>query len=180
MIDPLLMGRIGVIGIGNVLMGDDALGAHVVKRIEAEYEVPPELALVEAGTPGAALPAVLEGFEVVVVVDTVRVRGAPGEIRVLDKARLLAKDPLLPMSPHEPGLREALFTMEFQGTAPRVALLVGVIPERVTLEIGLSAPVAASVGGAVAEVVRTLEALGVALRRRADPALPDLWWERAC
>jgi hydrogenase maturation protease len=173
------MGRIGVIGIGNVLMGDDALGAHVVKWLEAEYELPEDLAVVEAGTPGAALPAVLEGFEAVVVVDTVKVRGAPGEIRVLDKARLLAKDPVLPMSPHEPGLREALFTMEFQGTSPRVALLVGVVPERVAMHVGLSAPVAAAVRGAVSEVVRTLGVLGIALRRRAEPARPDLWWERA-
>jgi hydrogenase maturation protease len=173
------MGRIGVIGIGNVLMGDDALGAHVVKWLEAEYEVPPEVALVEAGTPGAALPSVLEGFEVVVVVDTVKVRGAPGELRVLDKARLLAKDPVLPMSPHEPGLREALFTMEFQGGGPREALLVGVIPARVELEIGLSPAVAAAVPGAVAEVVRTLRRFGVELRPRAAAARPDLWWERA-
>ncbi|HET7753634.1 MAG TPA: hydrogenase maturation protease [Anaeromyxobacteraceae bacterium] len=172
------MGRIAVVGIGNVLMGDDALGAHVVKRLEAEYEVPGELSVVEAGTPGAALPDVLAGFEAVVVVDTVKVRGSPGEMRVLDKTRLLAKDPVLPMSPHEPGLREALFAMEFQGIAPREVLLVGVVPGEVVLAVGLSPPVAAAVPGALAEVVRTLEALGVKLRRREEPAAPDLWWER--
>jgi hydrogenase maturation protease len=160
-------------------MGDDALGAHVVKRLEAEYALPPDLDVVEAGTPGAALPGVLEGFDAVVVVDTVKVRGAPGEIRVLDKARLLSRDPLLPMSPHEPGLREALFTMDFQGAAPREVLLVGVIPERVTMAIGLSPAVAAAVDGALAEVVRRLGSLGVELERRAEPARPDLWWERA-
>jgi hydrogenase maturation protease len=83
------------------------------------------------------------------------------------------------MSPHEPGLREALFTMEFQGGGPREALLVGVIPARVELEIGLSPPVAAAVPGAVAEVVRTLRRFGVELRPRAAAARPDLWWERA-
>ena len=173
------MGRVGVIGIGNVLMGDDALGAHVVKHLEARYELPRDVAVVEAGTPGAALPSVMEGFESVIVVDTVKMRGAPGEVRLLDKARLLARDPVLPMSPHEPGLREALFTMEFQGTAPREALLVGVIPQEVELRIGLSAPVAAAVAGALAEVVSRLEALGHEVRPRAQPEEPDLWWERS-
>jgi hydrogenase maturation protease len=150
-----------------------------VKWLEASYELPADVAVVEAGTPGAALPAVLEGYDAVIVVDTVRVRGAPGEIRVLDKARLLARDPILPMSPHEPGLREALFTMDFQGTSPREALLVGVVPDNVAMHVGLSAPVAAAVQGALDEVVRRLDALGVRLRRRAEPSPPDLWWERA-
>lgn len=179
MIDTSLMGRIGVVGIGNVLMGDDALGAHVIKRLEAEYELPPEVETVEAGTPGAALPGILEKFDAVVVVDALRSRGTPGEVRVLDKARLLSKDPALPMSPHEPGLREALFSMEFQGGGPREALLVGVVAGRVSMEIGLSPEVARAVPAAVDEVVRRLEALGVALRRRPDPAPPDLWWERS-
>lgn len=179
MIDTLRMGRIGVVGIGNVLMGDDALGAHVVKRLEAAYAIPEDVAVVEAGTPGAALPGILEGFDTVIVVDTVKVRGAPGELHLLDKARLLSRDPVLPMSPHEPGLREALFAMEFQGTTPRDVLLVGVIPERVAMEVGLSGPVQEAVARAVAEVVRQLDARGVTLRPRVPPAAPDLWWERS-
>ncbi|MBI5068280.1 MAG: hydrogenase maturation protease [Deltaproteobacteria bacterium] len=171
------MARIGVLGIGNVLMGDDALGAHVLKRLEAGWRFPAGVALVEAGTPGAALTTHLEGLDAVVVVDTVKLSGQPGEIRVLDKPALLARKPLLPMSPHEPGLREALFAMEFEGTAPPEVRLVGVVPARVELGVGLSAPVKAAVAPAVAEVLRQLASLGVEPAPR-EPALePDLWWE---
>jgi hypothetical protein len=69
--------------------------------------------------------------------------------------------------------------MDFQGTSPREALLVGVVPDSVGMRVGLSAPVAAAVQGALDEVVRRLDALGVRMRRRAEPAAPDLWWERA-
>lgn len=171
------MARVGVLGIGNVLMGDDALGAHVVKRLEAGWNFPPGVSLVEAGTPGAGLTTHLEGLDAVVVVDTVKIRGEPGEIRVLDKPALLARRPLLPMSPHEPGLREALFAMEFEGTAPPDVRLVGVVPARIEMGLGLSPPVGAAVAGAVAEVLRQLASLGVEPRPRVPAARPDLWWE---
>jgi hydrogenase maturation protease len=173
------MPRVGVLGIGNVLMRDDALGAHVVARLEAGWEFPEDVSLAEVGTPGAALPSHLEGLDAVVVVDTVKIAGAPGDIRVLDKAALLSKKPVLPMSPHEPGLREALFSMEFQGATPPEVRLVGVVPGDVGMGVGLSAPVRGAIPAAIAEVLRQLGALGVAARERVPPRPPDLWWEQA-
>ncbi len=174
------MARIGVLGIGNVLMGDDALGAHVVKRLEAGWTFPEDVAVVEAGTPGADLPHVLAGYDAIIVVDTVKLRrAAPGELRVLEKADLLAKEPIVPMSPHEPGLREALFTMEFHGEAPAQVLLVGVVPaDAQTLGVGLSDPVKAAIPAAIEETLRQLATLGVTPTPRVPPLAPDLWWER--
>jgi hydrogenase maturation protease len=171
--------RIGLLGIGNVLMGDDALGPYVVKLLDAGWELPAEVELAELGTPGADLSRHLEGLDAAVVVDTVRVRGEPGEIRLLDKAQLLSRKPLLPASPHEPGLREALFALEFTGGAPSDVRLVGVIPASVELEVGLSPPVRAALPGVLDEVLKQLAALGAAATPRAEPRAPDLWWERA-
>ena len=168
--------RLGLLGIGNVLMGDDAFGPYVVKLLEARYELP-GVELLELGTPGADLAMHLEGFDSVLVIDTVKMRGEPGELRLLDKAQLLAKKPVLPASPHEPGLREALFMLEFSGGAPREVRLVGVIPAAVELEVGLSPPVRASVPAAIDELLRQLTALGVSATPRAEPREPDLWWE---
>jgi hydrogenase maturation protease len=172
------MGRIGVLGIGNVLMGDDALGPYVVKLLEARYELPAGVEVRELGTPGADLSLHLDGLDAAVVVDTVKVRGEPGELRLLDKAQLLARDPVLPTSPHEPGLREALFTLEFHGGGPGEVRLVGVIPASVQMEVGLSAPVRAAVPAALDEVLRQLAALGTVAAPRSAPLPPDLWWER--
>jgi hydrogenase maturation protease len=172
------MARIGVLGIGNVLMGDDALGPYVVKLLEARYEVPGGVEIAELGTPGGDLPLFLDGLEAAVVVDTVKAAGEPGEIRLLDKAQLLSRKPVLPATPHEPGLREALFTLEFQGRGPREVRFVGVVPSSVEMAVGLSPAVRASVPAAVAQVVRELESMGIAVRERREPHPPDLWWER--
>jgi hydrogenase maturation protease len=173
------MSRIGVLGIGNVLMGDDALGPYVVKVLEARYDLPEEVEVQELGTPGADLSLHLDGLDAAVIVDTVKVRGEPGELRLLDKAQLLSKKPILAASPHEPGLREALFTLEFRGGAPRDVRLVGVIPAQVEMEVGLSPPVRAAVEPALDALLLELGRLGVAVKAREDGRAPDLWWERA-
>ncbi len=172
------MARVGVLGIGNVLMGDDAFGPYVVKLLEARYELPPAVEPVELGTPGSDLALYLDGLDAAVVVDSVRVRGEPGTIRLLDKAEILSKAPILPASPHEPGLREALFALEFRGGGPREVRLVGVVPESVEMQVGLSPRVHAALPAALARVVEELGALGVPVRERDEARVPDRWWER--
>jgi hydrogenase maturation protease len=111
-------------------------------------------------------------------VDAVKAKGEPGELRIFDKAAILEKRPILALSPHEPGVREALLNADFMGVTPRTVRLVGVIPAQVDTGIGLSAPVRAAVPAAVAQVAEELRALGVVLRERAPPREADLWWER--
>jgi hydrogenase maturation protease len=170
--------RISIIGIGNVLAGDDAIGPHVIKAIEARFELPEGVQVIDAGTPGYDLTAFIAGLDAVILVDAVKAKGAPGEVRTFDKAGLLEKAPIVALSPHEPGVREALLNADFMGVTPRSVLLVGVIPSQTETGIGLSETVRAAVPAAVARVASELAALGVELRERTPPREPDLWWER--
>jgi hydrogenase maturation protease len=170
--------RITIIGIGNVLAGDDAVGPHVVRTVEALYDLPECVQVIDAGTPGYDLTAFLVGQDAVVLVDAVKAKGTPGEVRTFDKAALLEKKPILAISPHEPGVREALLNADFMGVTPPVVRLVGVIPGATGTGIGLSDAVRASVPAAVAQVAAELAAIGVPLQERTEPRAPDLWWER--
>jgi len=170
--------KVAVIGIGNVLAGDDAVGPHVVRVLEARYELPDGVHVIDAGTPGYDLTAFLAGNDAVVLVDAVRAKGAPGELRTYGAATILEKAPILAISPHEPGVREALLNAQFMGVLPATVKLVGVIPGATETGIALSEPVRAAIGPAVEAVVAELGALGVSLARREPPREPDLWWER--
>jgi hydrogenase maturation protease len=170
--------RVAIIGIGNVLTGDDAVGPHVVRVVEATYALPEGVQVIDAGTPGYDLTAFIVGLDAVVLVDAVKAKGAPGEVRVYDKPELLSKRPILAMSPHEPGVREALLNAEFMGVTPRVVRLVGVIPARTDTGIGLSPGVRAAIPAAVARVAAELAALGVGVAERVPPREADLWWEK--
>lgn len=159
-------------------MGDDALGPYVVRLFEAEYEVPESVAVLDLGTPGLDLVPHLADVESVVLVDTVRSSGAPGELRLYRRDEILKHAPQPRVSPHDPGLKEALLSLEFAGRGPREVLLVGMIPERTGQSVGLSPAVAAALPAVRDEILRELERIGCPARKRSQALVPDLWWER--
>jgi hydrogenase maturation protease len=170
--------RTAIIGIGNVLNGDDGIGPTVVKVLAALYEFPEGVTCEDLGTPGYELITFIMEQEAVVLVDATRLKGAPGEVHVVDKPELLKRPLPGVLSAHEPGVREALLNAEFQGVAPKVFKLVGVIPEQVESNAPLSPVVRAAVQTACKAVLMELEKVGVKPTLRSPPAVPDLWWEK--
>ncbi|HPS77501.1 MAG TPA: hydrogenase maturation protease [Thermoanaerobaculaceae bacterium] len=169
-------GGIAVVGLGNVLMGDDALGPTVIRILEAGFDFAPAVTVLDLGTPGLDLTPYLSGRDSVIIVDTVNATGQPGEVRTYQREELLAHAPLPRVSPHDPGLKEALLTLEFAQDAPGEVLLVGVIPFSVDRGTHLSAPATAAIPEVVASVLDELSRLGVPAIRKLAPPEPDLWW----
>jgi hydrogenase maturation protease len=168
-----------VLGLGNVLMGDDALGPWVVAHLLARWEFPPEVEVLDLGTPGLDLHPFVAGRDRVILVDVVRSDGPPGQLKLYPKEDLLRHAPGPRVSPHDPGVKEVLLTLDFAGSAPSEVLLVGVVPDSVAAGTGLSAPVKAAAALAEQAVLDELARLGHAVRRREPAAAPDLWWEAA-
>lgn len=170
--------RFAVIGIGNVLAGDDAVGPTVVRTFDAQWTVPDDVEVIDAGTPGLDLTAYLAGLRAVVLVDALRARGAPGELRVLDGRALPEDRPALALGSHDPGLRQAILHAELAGGSAPAVRLVGAVVERVETGIGLSPRVRAAIPLLVRRVVEELRELGVAVSERVPARAPELWWER--
>jgi hydrogenase maturation protease len=169
--------RIGVIGLGNVLMGDDAFGPWVVQTLLAEYDFPEGLAVEDLGTPGLDLMPWVADLDALVLVDTVRSDVAPGTLRLYRRDDILKHPPQPRLSPHDPGVKEALLTAEFAGRGPREVLLVGAVPESTAMGVRLSPALRAAVPVAAAEVLKELERLGRAAVRRSAPLSLDVWWD---
>lgn len=173
------LGKVRVLGLGNVLMGDDAVGPWVVEELQAHWEFPEGVSVLDVGTPGLDLTPYLADADTIVLVDSVRADAPPGSLRVYSGRELLSRPPQPRVSPHDPGLTEALFLLDFGGAAPRDVILVGVVPGRVAKGVGLSAEVRGAVGKAALEVVGRLDRLGLAARRRVAPTATAPWWESA-
>jgi hydrogenase maturation protease len=90
-VEVSLVVRVSIIGVGNVLAGDDAVGPHVVRVLEASYELPEGVEVIDAGTPGYDLTPLLAGLDAVVLVDAVRAKGPAGAVHAFDKGALLGK-----------------------------------------------------------------------------------------
>jgi hydrogenase maturation protease len=176
------MSQICLMGIGNVLMGDDALGPFVVESLQAAFELPRNVTVLDAGTPGLDLTLYLDGFDAIIAVDALHagpghVHGKPGEVRAFRRKDLLAGGLPIVLSPHEPTLREALFRLDVLGRCPPDVLLVGTYPERVETGTGLSPAVRAAVPFIQVQVLRELQRLGARATPRREPQPARIWWE---
>ena len=165
-----------VLGLGNVLMGDDAAGPWVVEHLRAGYDVGPEASLTDVGTPGLDLVPHLGGARVVVLVDTVKSAGEPGELRLYRKEEILKYPPGPRTSPHDPGVKETLLYLDLAGQGPEEVLLVGIVPGRVEKGLGLTPAVAAAVPLAAEAVAAELRRLGIAVEKRAGSSPARPWW----
>jgi hydrogenase maturation protease len=170
-------GRIGVLGLGNVLMGDDAFGPWVVQVLLAEYDFAPDVTVQDLGTPGLDLIPYVSDLRALVLVDTVRADSEPGTVRLYRRDELLRHAPQVRLTPHDPGVKEALLSAEFAGGGPREVLLVGAVPASTSMGVRLSPPLRAAVPPAVEEVLRELARLSRPANRRRVPRPPDIWWE---
>ena len=170
---------IGVFGLGNVLMGDDALGPTAIAHLKAGFDFPADVQVEDLGTPGLDLHPHLAGRRVLILVDVVKSKGDPGELRLYRKDEILRHAPGVRVSPHDPGVKEALLALEFAGDEPEEILLVGVIPGEVGHALGMTGAVRASIPAAEAAVLEELERLGHSAKPRNPRPEPDLWWEKS-
>ena len=166
-----------VLGMGSVLMRDDGVGPSALAALAARYELPADVELVDIGTPGPELAHRIGGYDSLVVFDALRIEAPPGTVRCLTREEILAAPLVNPrLSPHDPGLREALLSADFFGEAPPQVLLVGIVPKQVELGTELSPEVAAALPTAAEAAVDELSRLGFAITARAEPQPLGTWW----
>jgi len=168
---------IRILGVGNVLCSDDGLGPYAIKVLEAQFAFPEGVEVLDVGTPGLDFTPYLADARMVIVLDTVKGEEAPGSLRLLRDREIVAKPPPSRMSPHEPGLREALMATELSDSSPEEILLIGVVPESTDGGTKLTDAVRAAVPEVVEAVVAELERLDRPPVRRDPPGELEVWWE---
>jgi hydrogenase maturation protease len=134
-----------VIGLGNPLCSDDGAGLEAI-RLLREQGVPPEVAVVEGGTPGLGLLDLMAGSERALLVDAVVSGESPGTLHRFTRGELPPRE-VLPLSMHGVNAIDALSMGELvtPERLPRQVLIFGVeISDRTPGRVGLSSPVAAA------------------------------------
>ena len=172
---------VAVLGIGNVLLGDDAVGPAVVAMLAAGYRVPPAVSLLDVGTPGIDLADYLAGLHTAILVDSVRLEAPPGTRCRLDKSQLIGPaggGKGLRRAGHDPALRDTLLALDLCGLAPAEVIFIGVVPGSTATHLGRSDVVRAAARLAAGDVAAELRRLGLDVRERPSWHPPDLWWER--
>ena len=156
-----------VLGLGNLLCGDDGLGAAAVACLDRDWD-PPEGALVlDGGTLGLALLPYVEDASDVILVDAVAADAPPGTM-VLLTGEDVAPAVRGRLSVHQVGVADLLDGARLRDRYPKRLVLVGLVPSTLSVGIERSAAVAAGLPGLVEEVVAQARRLGHDFVRRTN------------
>ena len=98
-------GKLLVLGIGNVLMGDEGVGVHVVRHLEKE-DVPVGVELLDGGTGSFLLLDPMQLARKVILIDATLDANPPGTVRRL--APRFSTDYPRTLAAHDIGLKDLL------------------------------------------------------------------------
>ena len=129
--------KIAVLGIGNLIMQDEGVGIHVIRKLETEYIFQPEIELIDGGTSGSELYGFFEDNDKMIIVDAVNFDEEPGFIGTIEKDDIL-KRLNTKLSMHNLGLTDVLSHVKLLDIEPSEIFLVGIQPAVIELHDELS------------------------------------------
>jgi hydrogenase maturation protease len=141
-----------ILGLGNVLLTDEALGAAVLEALAPLAAADPDIALMDGGTLSFTLAGPIGEAARLVVVDAARMGQAPGTVRVLEGEAMDAQLSKHANNVHEVSLADLFDIARLTDSLPAQRALVGVEPAQVDWGSELSPAVAAAVPRAVGEI----------------------------
>jgi hydrogenase maturation protease len=113
---------ITILGLGNILLGDEGFGVHFARWFEEKYRLPDDVRVVDGGVLGYVLLDIICSCDHLLVVDAIRAGDEPGSIYRFTREELEAKMPP-PTSAHEVTFMDVLFKAELIGEIPSVVFL---------------------------------------------------------
>lgn len=145
--------RAVVLGIGNTILTDEAVGVRAVEWLERNWRLPVNVLAIDGGTSGMEMIEDLSNLDFLIVLDAVKTGAAPGTVvRIAgDEIPVFFRSKL---SPHQIALPDVLASLELLDAMPKEIVVLGV--EFISLELGME------MTPTVAEKVPVLAAMAAA------------------
>ena len=112
--------RILVLGIGNLLMGDEGIGVHAVHRLERE-PLPKNVDLLDGGTGGFNLLESFGSYRKIIMIDATMDGQPAGTVKTL-RPRFASDFPKA-LSAHDIGLKDLVETAALLEHKPDITLI---------------------------------------------------------
>ena len=126
--------RVVVLGLGNLLLGDEGAGVHVVEQLRLTGGLP-GVELVDGGTAGYSLMGYFEGSSLVVIVDAAADGNPPGTVTRLRPAFSADYPPA--WTSHDIGMKNLIDALALTDSRPDIVLFTISVaePDRATLDL---------------------------------------------
>ena len=156
-----------VLGIGNLLMGDEGVGIHLIQTLKESYTFSPSINLIDGGTTGLDLIPYFEYCEKMIIVDAVDFQEEPGYIGTLYNEEIHYKFNTK-LSLHHAGLADVLSVIKLTDIPSPDMMLIGVQPLHVKMGINLSDKIADKMEQLLNTVIEKLEEWGIECKPISD------------
>ncbi len=153
--------RIGLLGLGNLMRSDDAVGMLTVRKLVEDGRLPDTVRVIEGETMGLDLLGKLDDISQLLALDAVDVGAAPGTLVRFAREELMS----LPVSKsvHLLGFSDLMNVLLLMEAAPKEVVLLGVQPESTDWGTTLTPPVQAAqkqlAQAAIEEIARWVETI---------------------
>ncbi len=162
--------KILVLGIGNLLFGDEGIGVHFINYMGEKYQFEGEhqLDLVDGGTLAQRLIPIIVEYDKLVIIDTINAPGVKaGEVYFFD-FDVIPDAVDWQGSAHEVEMLQTLNMMDLVGDRPQT-MIMGVVPTVIeATEFSLSKGVVDAVPVMERTLVDHLKTLGIKAVKKAE------------
>jgi len=114
------MKKILILGIGNVLMGDEGVGVHTIKALEDKL-FPEDVEILDGGTGGFHLMAYFQEYENIIMIDATMDKKPTGTVSLIEPK--FASDFPKTLSAHDIGLKDMIESITLIGKLPKIYLI---------------------------------------------------------
>ncbi len=129
--------KVLVLGVGNVLMRDEAIGVRAVEELGKRYRFPENVELLDGGTSGIELLRYICDQDLLIILDAIRAGYPPGTVLRVEGEDVPAQF-RTHISPHQLGISDLLAAAMISDQMPKSLLLFGIEPKEVVMGLGLS------------------------------------------
>jgi hydrogenase maturation protease len=142
-----------VLGLGNVIMGDEGVGVHVVRALE-QHPLPANVECLDGGTGGFVLLGPLQDAGRIILIDAAADGNPPGTVtRTTPK---FSRDYPPTLTAHDIGVKDLLDVFYIQGGSPDVVLYAITIDPQQPISMELSPEIVKAAEVAVSEILAEL------------------------
>ncbi len=159
------MHELTILGIGNILQGDDGIGVYATAFLKKNYDFSPNIHFKEGGVAGMALLDTIEETRSLIILDSIEIDDAPGSIYMIP-ANELGGYGINCGGAHEIGVLECLDMLELQGKELPNATVIGIVPQEIDLHVGLSAPLKEHFDDYIKTVISAITELDFKIEKR--------------
>ena len=143
-----------VLGVGNLIMGDEGVGVHVAQELE-KRKLPPDVEVLDGGTGGFILLDPMLAADRIILVDATGDGNPPGT--VTRTTPRFSHDYPPTLTAHDIGIKDLLDTFYMQSTERPVTLYAISIDPRQPISMQLSSEVSAAVGVVAERILEELD-----------------------